>query len=410
MMDEHDAIDHVDGLHDHFEQEAHAGVARAGDGLEIDDAGDVDQIGRAEHAQGGDGPFPDVRDVGVDADDRLREQGDEQRGHEHERITQADVLEDGGAHGLHLARPDEVAHERAARGAEGGHYHVEEARHAAHDVGNGQRLLAQVFDEEEEEKPRGEGEEALNHRPERHLEDVAQRARTETDAPVQAILLAVDAPPGVDDEEHERHQLAERRADGRARNAQGREAQLAEDEDVVEHHVGQHHHDGIERERLGLRRADVESAKHGRDEGEEEAEDAPVDVALGRGADVRVVDDALEQQGRNPLREGKHHDGEAQEEVDTVVEDGADFLVVLLAVAPRHDDLRAGTEAEAHHEYHHIIYSRDGRSPEFHLAHAPQKSRVGHSDELFHDQAHQTGVGNLPDFLVRINCLHTAFF
>ena len=105
MMDEHDAIDHVDGLHDHFEQEAHAGVARAGDGLEIDDAGDVDQIGRAEHTQRGDGSVLDFGDVGVDADDRLREQGDEQRGHEHERITQADVLEDGGRTASTLPAP-----------------------------------------------------------------------------------------------------------------------------------------------------------------------------------------------------------------------------------------------------------------------------------------------------------------
>ena len=68
--------------------------------------------------------------------------------------------------------------------------------------------------------------------------------------------------------------------------------------------------------------------------------------------------------------------------------------------------LRADAEAEPQHEDGQVIYARNGRSTQFHFAHPPHEGRIGHADELFHEQTDQDGVGHLPYFAVGIFRMH----
>ena len=207
------------------------------------------------------------------------------------------MLADERHHLVRVSRPDEVAHQRAARGGERAHHHEQDAAHAADDIGDGQRLLAQVFDVEEEQEPRGQRHAVLYHGPQRHVQHPAQRVEAEAGNAVQPILAQVDVAAGVDDEEHQRHRFGQGRPDGGSGNAQTGETAVAEDEQVVEHHVAQHHDDGVQRQRLGLRRAEEEGAEHDGVEREQRAEHPPMQVARGRLVYLRRGDNALQDDG-----------------------------------------------------------------------------------------------------------------
>ena len=312
------------------------------------------------------------------------------------------MLADGGAHAVAVARPDEVAHQRAARRGEGHHHHEQDAADAADNVRHRQRPLAQVLDVEEEQEPRGQRQEVLQHRPERHVEHPPQHRPLQPRDAVEPVLAAVDAAAGVDHEEHERHPLGQRRADGGSGDAQRGQAQIAEDEEVVEHHVAHDHDDRVQRQRARLRGAQEEGAEDDGAEREEGAEHAPVQVVRGRLVNLRRGDDALQQQGREAVGQQEQHGGQPRLEVDALVEQGPYLAVLSLAVAAGDEYLRADAEAEGHHEDDHVEDAGDGRCAQFDLAHAAQEGGVRHSDELLHDEADEDGVGNVPDLAVGV--------
>lgn len=113
------------------------------------------------------------------------------------------MLEDGGVHAGGVAGADQVADERTAGRCEGHHDHEEDAADAAYDVGNGQRTFAQMLNVEEEQEPGGQGQEVLQHGPERDVEHVAQYGQLQPGNAVEAVLGAVDAVARVDDEKDE---------------------------------------------------------------------------------------------------------------------------------------------------------------------------------------------------------------
>ena len=142
-----------------------------------------------------------------------------------------------------------------------------------------------MFDVEEEEEPRGQREEVLYHRPQRYVQHAAQHAAAEAGDAVEAIFADVDAAAGVEDEEQERHAFGQRRTQGGAGDAHGREAEVAENQDVVEHHVAQHHHHRVQGQGAGLYRAQEEGSEDDGAKGEEGAEHAPVQIVFGSPAD-----------------------------------------------------------------------------------------------------------------------------
>ncbi len=213
---------------------------------------------------------------------------------------------------------------------------------------------------EEEHEPGGEREEVLYHGPERDVEHAFEHRGVELGDAVQSVLAAVDAAAGVEDEEQERDAFGQRGAYGGSGDAEGGHPQLAEDEDVVEDDVAQHHDDGVQRERLGLCGAQKEGAEYARAEREQGAEHSPMQVAGGCLVDVFGRYDALQNDGGEAVGQHEHDDGQSYLEVDAVVEEFAYLLVLPFAVAPRHEYSRSGTETERYHEDDHVEHSSNG--------------------------------------------------
>ena len=128
-------------------------------------------------------------------------------------------------------------------------------------------------------------------------------------------------------------------------------------------------------------------------------------VVLGSAAHGGRGDDAFQYQGRQEVAEQEHHCGQAHLEVDAVVEQLADGLVVFLAIAPGDEYLRTDAESEGHHEDDHVEDAGNGRGAQFDFAHAAQEGGVRHADHLFHDEADEDGVGDVPDLAVGVWCL-----
>ena len=69
------------------------------------------------------------------------------------------------------------------------------------------------------------------------------------------------------------------RSDRRTGDAECRTTQLAEDQDVVQDDIREYHYDRVRGKDTGVGRADVKGAEQDGREREEEAVDAPVEIA-----------------------------------------------------------------------------------------------------------------------------------
>jgi len=227
-----------------------------------------------------------------------------------------------------------------------------------------------------------------------------KKAGAQTRQAVEGIFAQIDARLGVDDEEDHRRQAGQGRCERSAGDAHARQTAMAEDEQIVQHHIHHDHHDGIPREHGGLRDGHIEAAieaGHGR---EEQAEHAPVEVGHGRGGHVGRLGDERHHPRCRPTREHKDHGSEKEQENEAVEEDFADGGVAAFAVAAAHDDLRAGGEAEAEDKNGNEIDAAERRRRQFHLAHTAEKGGIGEAHYLLHHHAQENGIGNLPDVAV----------
>ena len=118
-----------------FQGEGTARVARAGDGLEVDERRDGQHVGGAQHPQRLDRGCPQSLHVGVDAEHRVGEEAAQGGQGGDKQIGQPDVLADEPGHLGRVARADKVAHQRPAGGGKGTHHHEQQSRYAAHNVG-----------------------------------------------------------------------------------------------------------------------------------------------------------------------------------------------------------------------------------------------------------------------------------
>ena len=91
--------------------------------------------------------------------------------------------------------------------------------------------------------------------------------------------------------------------------AQRRETEFAEDQDIVEDDVAQHHDEGVERERAGVGGADVEGAENEGDEGKGDARHAPRQVDIRGVGDFGRVDETVHQVVAEEEDEGHQDDG-----------------------------------------------------------------------------------------------------
>ena len=401
---EPERIGHIeeDGRQD--DAQRHARVARSRDGELPDEGRHAEHVGREHHPERGDAVGDQPRIVRIEAQHPFGEEGDEERQRHDEREAEARHAAAERAHLLRMTRADEVAHQRAGRRGEGVDEEEDHRADAADHVRHGQLVGPQPLDADEEEEPAEEGHPLLEHHPDRDAQDVAQQAEVHTAEAEEAVAAPVEAQPRVEEEEEDRDRLGGHRSDGGTGDAQLGETAAAENQQVVEHDVRQHHHHRVGRKNPRAGRPHVEGAEHRRGEGEEEAPDAPVEVVDG-GAAYRLL---LDEQREEPLgaeaREGEEQGGEQQQEERPLHEDGADFVQPPLAVAAGDEHLRPDAEAEAQHEDHQIEDTGQRRGGQLGapVAVVAQVDGVGQPHELLHEEAYQHRKGDFQYVAVRV--------
>ena len=219
----------------------------------------------------------------------------------------------------------------------------------------------------------------------------------------EAVAPPVETQPRIGKEEEDRDRLGRHRGDVRTGDAQLGKAAAAENQQVVEHDVRQHHHHRVGGENPRAGRTHIEGAEHRRNEREEEAVDAPVEVVDGGAAHRRLLDKQREEPLGEEAREGEEHPGQHQQEEHALHEERPDFRRPPLAVAPRDEHLCPDAEAEAQHEDHQIEDTGQRRGGQFGTAVAvvAQIDGIGQPHELLHEEADQHGEGDFQDFAVR---------
>ena len=218
--------------------------------------------------------------------------------------------------------------------------------------------------------------------------------------PAEAVLSLIRLGARVKDEEEEGNGLRHAGGDGRPGNAHDGKAAFAEDEAVIQHHVAEEHHDGIDRENLGLGNPHVIRAEHHAEEGEEDAVGAPVDIIHRGTVHLGGFNDVPQDDGGKILGGGKKGHCQGQHEVTALYHGGPDAVVPTLSVAARDDDLRPEAEAEGQHEHGHVIHAAQGARAQRHVPHAPQENGVRQADHVLNDQADHEGIGHQPYLLI----------
>lgn len=306
-----------------------------------------------------------------------------------------------------MARPDGVADKGVGGSSQGADRNQQNDVDATHDVGDGQIALAEPLYSHEKHKPGTHGKEILEHGKNRDAEYAPQQAEIERPEAVEAIQTDRNGKPCIDQVEKNGHGFGDDRGDGGALDAQPGKSAVAENEQVIERHIGYGHKDGIQRQHFGTGDPDKEGPEHHAHEREKEAEDAPVQEFFGgiqqgirRDQDPKYI--GSEETGKN--KQGGCHDKEKKYALN---HNRAYFVVAFLAVAPGDDDLRAGTETESNGEGADVVEPAHGGCAQFDFADTAQKSGIGDVDDILRQQAEQNGVAYLADLLIGV---HTSCF
>ena len=396
-------VEHVEGERANLHEERPPRVARPGDRAEQDVPRAGEQQRRQHHVQRRHGGLDEGQVVRVYPQHDGREQEREREQRHEEAVAQPDGLPACPHHVLLLARPYQVADQRAVGGGESRDGHEEERGDAPHDVRHRQRPFPEVFHGDEEEEPRGGRQEVLDHGPHRHVEDASQRLLAQPGTEPQGVLPPVHLAADIEGEEKHRHPLGHRRGDGRPGYAQLRHAQLPEYQRVVQHHVRPHHHQRVQRQYLGLGGGHEEGPEHHRHEREEEAVHPPAQVVVRGGAHLRRLYHPLQDAGRERLRHREYHRRQQQQERRPLPEHRPDGRVVALPVAPGHQNLRPHAEPEPEHENRHVVHPGQRRGSQLDFAHPPEEGRVRQVNHVLHEHGDQDGVSDVPNLLVRVS-------
>lgn len=352
----------VNGQGHHLHDEARLRIARAGYGIEQDECRGDDQGGGGHHVHGIDAGGDQGRVIRENPEDRLRKQAQDDEQGNQDGVCQVDRHAAGPEHVALFPGADLVADEGSRRGGEGADHHDEHGGNVAHDVGNGQGAFPQVFNRQEKDEPDGDGNEGLHHGPPGNGQHAFQQMGAERKRPAEAVLPLVRLDARVKDEEEEGNGLRHAGGDGRPGDAHDGKAAFAEDEAVIQHHVAQEHHDGIDRENLGLGNPHVIRAEHHAEEGEKDAVGAPVDIIHRGSVHLGGFNDVPQDDGGKILGGGEKGHRQGQHEVAALDHGGPDAVVPPFPVAARNDDLRPEAEAEGQHEHGHVIHAAQGAS------------------------------------------------
>ena len=249
-----------------------------------------------------------------------------------------------------------------------------------------------MFDGEEEREPRGEGDRLLEHHPAAQDEENLLRARVP--APVGGRVRAAPdraarlrGPADFTEKERERRDFRDGGRDRRAADPHRGDRSPAEDEDVVEEHVGAHHGDGRSGEHVGAQRRHEVRAQRRAEKRDGKPHPSPEEVVRGVAGDDRVVEPELKDGGPGEGAEEHPDHREGEERDDPGAEEPPDFSVETLAVRARHRGLETRRVADPDHEDREEEHARNRGGAQRLLGRAPEEGGVREADEHLQKEA-----------------------
>ena len=390
----------VNSQGNHFHDETRLRIARAGYGVEQDECRSHNQGGGGHHINGIDAGGNQGRVIRENSENGFREQAQDDKQRNQDGIRQVKRHAAGSEQVALFPRADLVADEGPRRGGEGAGHHDEQRGNVAHDVGHGQGAFPQVLNRQEKDEPDGDGNEGLHHGPAGNGQHAFQQMGPERERPAEAVLPLVRRRARVNDEKEEGNGLRHAGGNGRPGDAHDGKAAFPENEAVIQHHVAQEHHDGIDRQNLRLGNPHVIGAEHHAEEGEKDAVGAPVQVIHRGGVYLWGFDDIPQDDGGKILGGGEQNHRQGQHEITALDHGGANAVVTAFPVAARNNDLRPEAEAEGQHEHGHVIHAAQGARSQRHIPHAAQENGVRQADHVLNDQADHEGIRHEPYLLI----------
>lgn len=284
-------IDRVEEKCKEFEGQCGARVARARDAVEENEPRDENDETKAQYPKGGDAGCNGGRFVGENADDGCGEnqQNDPKRNDGDERHLNAAF--DHGSDGIAQPRSEKIGGECGGGGGKSHESHKHEIGNGAHHIGSCEFARAQMLHSNEEDEPSGERKEVLHHRPNGDVEHFAEKSPLKLRKAVEGKLAIVDFPPSVDNEKEHGTSTGQGRSYGSSSNAQLRKSTMAENEQIVEHNIAQHHHNCIEFQRARLCGGNEKGAKQTGYHAKIDAPHAPLQIGPRRFKDFGRTDE-----------------------------------------------------------------------------------------------------------------------
>ena len=132
---------------------------------------------------------------------------------------------------------------------------------------------------DEEDKPSPKSDPMLDHHPDRDTQYLSQHPKIHSRKTEQTIFFIIYLLPSINHEEQYGNSFRDRGSDSGTRYPQSGEPELTEYQDIVQDHVGKHHHHRIGRQDLRIRRTHVKRTEHHRYKREEEPVHPPVQIA-----------------------------------------------------------------------------------------------------------------------------------
>lgn len=284
-------IDRVEEKRKEFEGQCRARVARARDAVEKNETRDENDETKAQYPKGVDAGSNGGRFVGENADDGCgkNQQNNPKRNDGDERHLNAAF--DHGSDGFAQPRSEKIGGECGGGGGKSHEGNKHKIGNGAHHIGSCEFARAQMLHSNEENEPSGERKEVLHHRPNGDVEHFAEKTPLKLRKAVESKLAIVDFPPSVDNEKEHGASTGQGRSYGSSSNAQLRKSTMAENEQIVEHNIAQHHHHSVEFQRARLCGGNEKGAKQTGYHAKIDAPHAPLQIGPRRFKDFGRTDE-----------------------------------------------------------------------------------------------------------------------
>ena len=303
-------------------------------------------------------------------------------------------------HLVALALADDAARQGVGGRSESNAWNDDNHIGAAHDGRHTNGRLAHLLNHHEEDEPRTEGEQPLNHARESHLQDVAHQSGLPLVPTKHAVFLVRNLNVGVNPEEAECRDFGHQRGQGRTADAHLGQADIAKNQSPVEKDVDDGHDNRRERDDFRATDADIERAEQEIEHHEKYAELPESQILARRRIDILRLNDDVQQLVAEEEQDAEQKDAQAQHKQSPMLKHHADFIVVAFAETPRNEDLNANGKAHRQCSEDEIIQARHHGRAQFVGAEVTEESRIGKGNDGLRKVAQHDGVCYAPDFAI----------